>query len=70
MSCMRKCLGQHYGDQSVALGGVFLLENGKAKIHVMVNFNFQADRKCSTGSHTVHSFFYKNSVFFAEAEYS
>ena len=36
MNCLRGALQAHYGDKPVALGGVFLVETGKAKIHVMV----------------------------------
>ena len=37
MSCIREILGDHYGDKPVALGGTFLIEEGKAKLHVMVS---------------------------------
>ena len=33
---MRNTLAGRYGDQPVGMGGVFLIEKGKAKIHVMV----------------------------------
>ena len=36
MSCIRNCLAEKYGDQPVGLGGTFLVENGKAKLHIMV----------------------------------
>lgn len=36
VSCMRKTMEQHYGDKSIALGGTFILQKGKAKIHIMV----------------------------------
>ena len=36
VSSMRKALEAHYGENPVALGGVFCLVTGKAKIHVMV----------------------------------
>ncbi|XP_069470864.1 ester hydrolase C11orf54 homolog [Ambystoma mexicanum] len=32
---MRKALEQHYGEKTVGLGGTFLIQEGKAKIHVM-----------------------------------
>lgn len=37
VSCMRKALREKYGETPVALGGVFLIEKGKAKLHIMVN---------------------------------
>ena len=37
---MRNTLAGRYGDQPVGMGGVFLIEKGKAKIHVMVIFVF------------------------------
>ena len=40
VSCMRKTLQKKYGERPVALGGVFLIEKGKAKLHVMVNNYF------------------------------
>lgn len=40
VTLMRKALGAKYGDQPVALGGVFLIAKGKAKLHVMVCTNF------------------------------
>ncbi|KAI0212199.1 Ester hydrolase C11orf54, partial [Lamellibrachia satsuma] len=33
--CMRKSLSAKYGDKLLGVGGVMLLEKGKAKIHVM-----------------------------------
>lgn len=27
---------EHYGDKSIALGGTFVIQKGKAKIHIMV----------------------------------
>ncbi|XP_013405405.1 ester hydrolase C11orf54 homolog isoform X2 [Lingula anatina] len=39
MSCMRKVLAAHYGTKPVALGGVFLVEKGKVKIHIMRDFS-------------------------------
>ena len=33
---MRKAVAAKYGSQTVALAGVFLIEKGQAKIHVMV----------------------------------
>ena len=37
VTVMRKGLAAHYGDKLVALAGVFLIGQGKAKIHVMVS---------------------------------
>lgn len=37
MSCMRNALASHYGDNSVAIGGTFVIEKGKANLHVMVS---------------------------------
>ncbi|XP_076473127.1 ester hydrolase C11orf54 homolog [Babylonia areolata] len=39
MSAVRKSLQNHYQSKSVGLGGVFLIERGKAKIHVMPDFS-------------------------------
>ena len=36
MTCLRKTLEKHYGTKPVGLGGTFLIEAGKAKLHVMV----------------------------------
>ena len=36
VSSMRKALRAHYGDTPLALGGVFCIVSGKAKVHVMV----------------------------------
>lgn len=36
MSCLRKALQSRYGEKPVALGGVFLVEKGKANLHIMV----------------------------------
>ncbi|KAG9464735.1 hypothetical protein GDO78_019462 [Eleutherodactylus coqui] len=35
VSCMRKSLKEHYVDKSVGLGGTFIIQEGKAKLHVM-----------------------------------
>merc|ERR1712018_525822 len=39
MSCLRETLNTHYGTQPVGLGGVFVMQSGKAKIHVMPDFS-------------------------------
>lgn len=36
---MRKTMEEHYGDKSIALGGTFVIQKGKAKIHIMVKQN-------------------------------
>ncbi|XP_053310902.1 ester hydrolase C11orf54 homolog [Spea bombifrons] len=35
VSCMRKSLKEHYGDNAVGIGGTFIIQEGKAKLHVM-----------------------------------
>ncbi|KAK7915865.1 hypothetical protein WMY93_011626 [Mugilogobius chulae] len=37
VTALRKTLEAHYPDKSVALGGTFVIQKGKAKIHIMVN---------------------------------
>lgn len=37
ITCMRHTLAGRYGDQPVGMGGVFGIEKGKAKIHIMVS---------------------------------
>lgn len=39
MSAVRKTLQSHYKTKPVALGGVFLVEKGKAKLHIMPDFS-------------------------------
>lgn len=34
---LRTTLEAHYPEKSLALGGTFLIQKGKAKIHIMVN---------------------------------
>lgn len=36
VTCMRKALEKKYGDKTVGVGGAFLIESGKAKLHIMV----------------------------------
>lgn len=36
---MREALAIYYGDKPVGIGGVFVIQKGKAKLHIMV-FNF------------------------------
>ncbi|XP_031549527.1 ester hydrolase C11orf54 homolog [Actinia tenebrosa] len=38
ITAMRLALAEHYGSKTVGLGGVFLIEKGKAKFHVMPQF--------------------------------
>lgn len=40
VSCMRKSLQEHYGDKSVGIGGSFIIQEGKAKLHIMVSNMF------------------------------
>ncbi|XP_048872759.1 ester hydrolase C11orf54 homolog [Brienomyrus brachyistius] len=35
VTCLRKTLENHYSDKSLALGGTFIIQKGKAKIHIM-----------------------------------
>ncbi|CAJ0964204.1 unnamed protein product [Ranitomeya imitator] len=35
VSCMRKSLKAQYGDKSVGMGGSFIIQEGKAKLHIM-----------------------------------
>ncbi|KAF4113497.1 ester hydrolase C11orf54 homolog [Onychostoma macrolepis] len=35
VSCMRKTMEERYGEKSMALGGTFVMQKGKAKIHIM-----------------------------------
>ncbi|XP_076867291.1 ester hydrolase C11orf54 homolog [Brachyhypopomus gauderio] len=35
VSCMRKTMEEHYSDKCLALGGTFIIQKGKAKIHIM-----------------------------------
>lgn len=37
--CIHSAIISQYGDQGVALGGVFVIKSGKAKIHVMPDFS-------------------------------
>eukprot|EP00049_Salpingoeca_infusionum_P007442 m.121065 g.121065 ORF g.121065 m.121065 type:complete len:320 (+) comp13700_c0_seq5:203-1162(+) len=39
VTCMREGLGAHYDDKPVGIGGVFLIEKGSAKYHVMPDFS-------------------------------
>lgn len=39
ITCMRRALARRFGDNPVGLGGVFVIEKGKAKIHVMPRFS-------------------------------
>ncbi|KAM8976507.1 ester hydrolase C11orf54 homolog [Pelodytes ibericus] len=35
VSCMRKSLTDHYGQDAVGIGGTFIIQEGKAKLHIM-----------------------------------
>lgn len=37
VTALRKTLEDHYPDKSLALGGTFIIQKGKAKIHIMVS---------------------------------
>lgn len=39
VTCMREALGKHFGAKPVGVGGTFLIQKGKAKIHVMPDFS-------------------------------
>ncbi|XP_072040997.1 ester hydrolase C11orf54-like [Amphiura filiformis] len=39
VTCMRKTLQTKYGDKPVGMGGTFVMEKGKAKIHIMPEFS-------------------------------
>ena len=38
VAAMRNTLESHYPEKSLALGGTFIIQKGKAKIHIMVHF--------------------------------
>lgn len=49
VTALRKSLEGHYPDKSLALGGTFIIQKGKAKIHIMVNMMMMmidVDRHC------------------------
>uniref|UniRef100_A0A8V0XZ83 C11orf54 homolog n=1 Tax=Gallus gallus TaxID=9031 RepID=A0A8V0XZ83_CHICK len=35
VSCLRQILEKHYGEKPVGMGGTFIIQKGKAKIHIM-----------------------------------
>ncbi|NXK24478.1 CK054 hydrolase, partial [Arenaria interpres] len=35
VSCLRQILEKHYGEKPVGMGGTFVIQKGKAKIHIM-----------------------------------
>lgn len=37
VSCLRQILEKHYGEKPVGMGGTFVIQKGKAKIHIMVS---------------------------------
>nr|AFK10805.1 ester hydrolase C11orf54-like protein isoform 1 [Callorhinchus milii] len=48
VKCMREALGYRYGDKPVGMGGVFIIQKGKAKLHVMPAFSstpLESDRE-------------------------
>ena len=48
VTAMRLALAERYGDKSVGVGGVFQIENGSAKMHIMVSLRFRLH--CDTNS--------------------
>ncbi|WAR02068.1 CK054-like protein [Mya arenaria] len=47
--CLKMSLRSHYGDKPVGLGGVFLIEKGKAHLHIMSDFSETPITKESQG---------------------
>merc|ERR1712136_436581 len=39
VSCMRKAIHRRYPDQSIGLGGTFIIAEGRAKLHIMPDFS-------------------------------
>ncbi|XP_064619529.1 ester hydrolase C11orf54 homolog isoform X2 [Lineus longissimus] len=39
VTCMRETLGDHYGEKAVGIGGAFVIQTGKAKLHIMPKFS-------------------------------
>ena len=39
VAAMRQVLAEHYGDKPIAVGGVFIIGAGQAKLHVMPDFS-------------------------------
>lgn len=39
ITCIRQTLNQHYPDKAIGLGGTFIIDNGKAKLHIMPDFS-------------------------------
>lgn len=37
VTCMRQIVEKSYGDKPVGMGGTFVIQKGKAKIHIMVS---------------------------------
>lgn len=40
VTALRNSLRDRYPDKSLALGGTFIIQKGKAKIHIMVNIGY------------------------------
>jgi len=54
ISCLRKALAERYDDKTVAMGGVFVIRAGKARVHVMPEFSctpLQSDEDVSKWLH-------------------
>lgn len=39
VSILREILNTHFNDKTISLGGVFLIQTGKAKLHIMPDFS-------------------------------
>ena len=39
VTCMRECLAEQFPELFIGLGGVFSINSGKAKFHVMPDFS-------------------------------
>ncbi|GAB1598454.1 ester hydrolase C11orf54 homolog [Argonauta hians] len=46
-TAIRKCLKSKYGEEPVALGGLFIMEQGKAKFHIMRDFSCEPIKSTS-----------------------
>lgn len=57
VTALRKSLEGHYPDKSLALGGTFIIQKGKAKIHIMVKTKTKQKNflKSNVENHTKHN---------------
>lgn len=55
VTALRTSLEAHYPDKSLALGGTFIIQKGKAKIHIMVNSGHDTEHvtDCCWHSHVL-----------------